>query len=140
MVEDKTLKVDIWSAIRSALVGKVYVSNLATTTTTGASIVATYNDDYPTKPIVEIMPLRVEELFDEFNNIQGNKDIAVTINCYYKNSLGVDQMDDQITDILKTTKIDGISLRSIYSDYGIPLTPNDNKYHIKSLSISYNRK
>jgi hypothetical protein len=138
MVEDKTLKVDIWNAIRSALVGKVYITNTATTTTTVASIVATFNDEYPSKPIVEVMPLRVEETLDEFSNIQGNKDILVTINCYYKNSLGVDQMDDQITDILKTTKINGISLRSIYS--GIPLIPNDNKYHIKSLSISYNRK
>lgn len=140
MVSDQTLKVDIWSAVRQALVGNVFVTNLATSSTTLASVVASYNDEYPTRPIIEVMPVRVEESIDKFNHPQGSKDIFVSINCYYKNTLGVDQMDDMITDIIKTTKIEGISLRNISSDYGIPLVPNENKFHIKAISLSYNRE
>lgn len=140
MVSDQTLKVDIWTAVRSALVNKVYVNNLTTTTTTLASVVSSYNDGYPSKPIIEVMPVKVDEVLDRFNSYQGSKDIFVSINCYYKTSLGVDQMDDRITDILKTTEIEGICLKGVSSDYGVPLTPNDNKYHIKTLSLSYSRE
>jgi hypothetical protein len=140
MVEDKTISSDIWQSIKTALVGKVYVINLALTTTTQASVVATFNDEYISKPIVEIMPINKEESMDKFGGYQGSKDIFVNINCYYSNTLGVDQMADMIEDILKTTKIDGIALSGLSTDYGVPLTPNDNKFHIKSLSLSYTRR
>jgi hypothetical protein len=143
MVNDATLSVDIFDAIRTKLVALApYVSNLTLTTTTAATINAVYNDKQPSRPQVTINPASYTEDNWKFGSSQGRKLINVNIDCYAENTLGVDQLFDQIAAYLKdetTGAISGLQLAAVASDYGFS-SSGSNKYHVKSATFTYDRE
>ena len=141
MVSDTNLSTDIWTALNSKLVGSIVISKqTAPTSTVTASVVASYNDKYPTRPIIELVPITSDESLDKFGGTEGRKNVTAIINCYAKNTYSVDQMRDQIKSILKVNDIPGIDLISISDDYGTPLMPNDIKFHLIAISANYLRE
>jgi hypothetical protein len=75
----------------------------------------------------------------KFGGSQGKKMINVVIECYYSNTLGVDQLFDQVRAALDDNDIDGIDLVGISSDYGYN-TSAEQKYHVKSGTFTYERE
>ena len=82
---------------------------------------------------------KTEDTF-KFNDSEGKKEINVNIDCYYKNTAGVDEMADQIETAIKANSIDGINLTSLSSAWAEPLTPNETKFHIKTVTATYDRE
>jgi len=139
-VTDANLRTTVWTDIRTAIVGIApFVTNSSTSATTVASINAQYNDKYTTKPQVVIIPIESDETLNRFGGTEGKKTINVFVECYYKNSLGVDQLADQITAGVKSTDFDGIDLIGVTSDYGFN-TINDSKYPVINVTFTFDRE
>jgi hypothetical protein len=141
-ISDATIYTDVFTSVRSLLVSTsnpIYVTNSTTSATTAAGIEAVYNDKVPTKPIIVIIPPQKTESFNTFDSSQGKKFINITLECYYSTTLGIDQMAQQVEHILKTNPIAGIDLIGITSDYAFT-DPNMSKYHMKSITVSYDRE
>jgi len=140
MVSNSTLSTDIWTDVRTILVAAApYVTNSSTSATTAASIVAAYNDQDVNRPTIAINPIATNESDYKFGSNEGKKFINVTIDCYYKNTLGVDQLIDQVINALKNTDIDGCEIIATATDYAFNLAA-DSKYHLKSVTVTYDRE
>lgn len=139
-VSDSTLSVDIWNEVKSILVATApYVSNSSTSATTAASINAAFNDRSGAKPQVVVYPITDSEDTWKFGSYEGRKMINVLVECYAQNSLGTDQLIDQVKSALKNNVIDGIELVGVTTDRAFNLA-NDSKWHMKSGSFTYDRE
>ena len=139
-ITDSTINSSVWTEVRSKIVAAApYVTNSSTSATTAAAINAAYNDKIPTRPQIIIHPINMSEGEWKFGGNQGRKFIDIMVDCYYKNSLGIDQMADQVEDTLKTNEIAGIELVGITSDVAFDVS-GENKYHLKSITFSYDRE
>lgn len=139
-INDSTLSVDVWNDIRAKLVATgLYVTNSKTGTTTSASIRASYHDETATRPQVIINPINYDEANWYFGSKHGKKMINVFIECYYKNTLGIDQLSDQVLDAVKDNDISGVNLIGITTDYAFS-DPNENKYQLKTITLTYDRE
>jgi hypothetical protein len=140
MVSDSTLSTDVFTAIRNVLVASApYITNSTTSATSAATINAVYNDKEPQRPQITINPVTFDESEWKFGSIHGHKMINVNIDCYASNTLGVDQLFDQVSASLKGTVIDGMEMVAIASDYGFS-SASDAKYHVKSMTLTYDRE
>jgi len=140
MVTDNTLSVDVFTSIRSLLVAtQPFITNSTTSATTSAEIRATLNDMGAIRPQIILNPISVNESEWKFGSFQGHKLINIVIDCYAGNTLGVDQLRDQVSWLLKENPINGIELVGISDDYGAS-TVNDEKYHLVSITASYDRE
>ncbi len=139
-ISDDTISVDVFSAVRTKIVAAApYVTNSTTAATTAAGINATFNSKTPSRPQVVINPALIDEDSWKFGSFQGKKIINVVIECYYENTLGIDQMFDQIRAALDDNDLDGMDLVSISTDYGFN-SPGDQRYHVKSGTFTYERQ
>ena len=134
VIADSTIYTNVWDDVRTKL-----VAASITVDSTSATIGANYNDKYNTRPQVIINPPNKNESMNKFGT-EGRKEITVTIDCYYKNSAGIDSLSNQIEVALKANDIAGIDLMELSSDTGIPLTPNTTKLHLKAISAVYLRE
>jgi hypothetical protein len=137
-INNNTLKSDVFDAIRGLLAN----ADLAVTdggNIRKASVLASFNDKSPSKPMVVINPASVGEDTWKFGGTEGKKSINVSIEAWYGNTLGVDQLDDQICTLLKQDNIPGISLIGINSDYAFN-APGNQKWHLKTISVGYDRE
>lgn len=133
-ITDSTIYSSVWTDIRTKL-----VASSITVDSTTVSIRAKYNDKY-TKPQVILNPVDKDEIIDKFSATEGKKEITVTIDVYYKTSAGVDSIAEQIEASLKANDISGIEFQRVSSDTGVPLTPNESKFHFKAISVQYLRE
>jgi len=139
-ITDSTLYTSVFTEIRNKIVAKApYVTNSTTGATTLASIKAVFNDETPVRPQIVIEPVSKSESSFKFSSTEGKKFINITIECYYKNTLGIDQLAEQVEEALKVNDISGIDLVGITSDYALNLD-NEDKYHLKTLTASYDRE
>jgi hypothetical protein len=140
-ISDTTISQDVFNSIRAKVVAAApYVYNATTTTTVAASIVASYNDKTPSRPQIVINPALIDENEWKFGSSQGKKVINVVIECYYNNTLGIDQLFDSVRAALVANDIDGMDLMAISSDYGVATNPADAKYQLKSGTFTYERE
>jgi hypothetical protein len=140
-MNDSTLHVDVWNAIRTALVStSIYITNSSTGATTAASIEASYNDKSG-RPQIIIVPISIAESEFRFGSSYGKRFIDVTLECYYKNTLGIDQMADQVESIIRGAVLPnfGMELIGVVSDYSYAGI-NENKNHLKSITFSFDRE
>ena len=140
MVSDNALNVSVWDAVRTALTAStIFVTNSTTNVTTRASIEAKYNDKAYT-PQVIISPAEYNENNYKFGSNIGKKDINVTIECYYKDTLGIEQMADQVDTLIKnsisTLGMDLVGVTTSYAYAGV----NDTKVNLLSLTYTFNRE
>lgn len=140
MTGSSTLYTDVFSSIRSALTAQtIYITNSTTSATTAASINASFNDKNQTKPQVVIYPISKDETINKFGQADGKQLINVRVECYAENTLGVDQISQQVEEVLRTANIAGIELVALGSDYAF-VNPNEAKYHYKVLTFTYDRE
>ena len=143
-INDDTLSVDVFDTIRSVLVSaSPVVTNTTTSNTKTASVLAQYNDKSPSAPQIIIIPADVSEDTFKFGGKQGKKFINVGIECYYTNSLGVNQLADQvkvaIKDACEDGTIIGMDLVGLTENMAF-VNPNEAKYHLKTLTITFDRE
>lgn len=139
-IADSSINTDVWNSVRTVLVAAApYITNSTTSATTAASINAAYNDKSQTKPQIVIYPINKDESLNKFGATSGKSLINIQVECYASNGLGCDQLADQVETSLKTTEIAGIQLIAVGSDISF-VNPDEAKFHIKSLTFTYDRE
>ena len=139
-ISDSSLSVDVFSEVRSKIVAAApYVTNSTTSETTLAQVRAAYNDKEPVRPQIVINPIEKDEANWKFGGTEGKKFININIECYYKNTLGVDQLADSVETALKANDINGIDLIGVVSSYAYT-NPVLIKYHMKGITFTYDRE
>jgi hypothetical protein len=139
-ITSSSLNVDVWNSVKALIVASApYITNSSTSATTAASIVAAYNDKNQTKPQIVIYPISKDEKLNKFGENYGKQLINIQVECYAGNGLGTDQLCDQVEESLRTTQIPGISLVAVGSDISF-INPNEAKFHVKSLTFTYDRE
>lgn len=140
VISDSTVSVDVFSAVRTALVAaalKITEENGGATKT--ASVVPAYANDRKTTPQVVINPIAKSEDQFKFGKTTGRQFINVTIECYYITTRGIEQLSDQVETAIKATTFDGMDLVGITSDFGFS-DPNFGQYYVKSLTFTFDRE
>ena len=137
---EQTLSVDFWTDVRTLLVAQnLKVTNSTTSATTAASIKSSYPDEATTRPIVIINPVSPNKTQDKFSDYNGANLINLSVECYYKNTLGTDQLRDQVTYALERNAIGGMEPNSIVSSPSF-LEINGQKYHGTTVTAVYKRE
>jgi len=138
-ISNSTLNVDVFSEIRALIVANTpYVTNSTTASTTAATINAAYNDKPSIKPQIVINPINKDETKDKFGSNEGRKFINIVIECYYSNTLGIDQLADSVEYTLKHNEIVGIEMVGVTSDYAFNMAAKS-KVQLKTLTFTYDR-
>jgi len=139
-ISDATLRTDVWTTIRSILVGKIKVTNTTTSATKTASVLATYNDKRPSLPQVVMPPIELSKNEFKFGENQGKRFINITIYCYYEDSVGVDQManivDSTIIDAIEDKTLNDIEMVALSEDSAF-MDPNQSKYQLKTMVYTF---
>jgi hypothetical protein len=140
-ITDANITSSLWNEVKSILVASApYVTaGVESTDTVVASIKGTYSDTAASRPTIVINPIVMDEGEWKFGSNQGHKFLNITIDCYYSRSLGVDELFDQVQHALKTNVINGVELVAVASDIGFS-SANDNKYHVKTGTFTYDRE
>lgn len=139
-ISDSTLNVDVWNDVKSVLVAaNLKVTNSSTGSTTAATIAASYNDKTPTRPTVIVMPISKSENDFKFGGTYGKRMINIGIECYASNTLGVDQLADQVEAAMIGNTWDGMSIVGVTSDVAF-INPNEAKYQLKTLMYTFDRE
>lgn len=143
-ISDNTLSVDVWNTVRSVLVeASIKITNTTTAGTKTASVLASYNDKKPSVPQIIIQPIDSDESEYKFGSSNGRKFINVTIECYYQNTLGVDQLSDgskaAIREACEDGTITGMDLVGVTETYAFT-DPNQTKFHLKTVTFTFDRE
>jgi len=140
-ISNATFYTDLYSAVRTVLVNaSLTITNSTTAGTKSASVLASYNDKQLTSPQVIIEPIdKSEGPRYKFGSNEGRKVVNVTVTAYYKNTLGVDQLKEQIEVAMKANEFDDLMLNGI-SVADAFINPNEAKYHFSSLTFTYDRE
>jgi hypothetical protein len=139
-ISDATISVDVFSAVRAALVAAaIKVTDETGGATKTASIMPAYINDRKTTPQVVINPIAKSEEQYKFGKTTGRQFINVTVECFYTTSKGIEQMSDAVETAIKATTFDGMELVGITTDYGF-VDPNYGHYHVKSLTFTFDRE
>ena len=139
-VSDRYITSSLWDSVRDLLVAAapyVTISAVSTDTVT-ATITGSYNDKTMSRPTIVINPIPMDEGEWKFGSNEGRKFLNVTIDCYDKRTSGIDELYDQVQYALKNTEISGVQLIAVSSDVGF-YSVNDNKYHVKTGTFTYDR-
>lgn len=142
-ISDSTLSVDVYNTIRTLLLtpSAPYITNSTSSATTSAGVNVSYNDKAPTKPQIIINPATYSESEYRFDNNKvgkGRKLINVTVDCYAGNTLGTDQLSDQILSRISDYKFEGMELVGVITDQAF-VNPNVTKYQLKSITLTFDR-
>lgn len=139
-ISDSSLTVDVWTEIKNLIVSaNPIITNSTTGTTTLASVRAAYNDEKNSRPQIVISPANPDKKNDKFGQTVSAKLINIMIDCYAANTLGADQLYDQVLYKIESTPISGIELVGITTDSPFNIAA-DSKYHVKSLILTYDRE
>ena len=146
-ISDDTLSSDVFTTIRAVIVASApkitYTDKASASKTKTASVYAQYNDKTPTSPQIIIIPADVSEDSWRFGGTEGKKLINVGIECYYKTTLGIDQLADTIEAAIKTavenSTITGMDLVGVSENYAF-VDPSQMKFHLKTLTFTFDRE
>ena len=138
MVSNNTLSTDIWNQIRTDLVASA-IEVTDGSKVKEASVSAAYNDKNTSRPQIIIYPSDRDESTWKFGSFEGKKFINISIEVYYSNTSGLDQLEDAVTTVLKETLIPGIELIGITSAYTFN-NPAFTKYHSKMITFTYDKE
>ena len=138
VITDSTLSTSLWTEIKNLCVTAL------TTASITASVEPAYNAKKNSKPLVVIPPIKTPKTKNKFGGSlagsnSGRYDITVSILCYARNTLDVDNVKQAITNGLETTFIDGVSLSSFEDDYSFA-DINDTPFHLITITAMYNRE
>jgi hypothetical protein len=135
-ITDGNLNVSLFNTIRTAIVSYEPKVTESTNKYKKASIKAAYDDSKVTTPQVILTPLNITESDYKFGSQEGRKVINVIIECYYTNTLGIDQLSDDVTAAIKGINFGVLDLIGMSSDYAF-VNPNEAKFHLKTLVFTF---
>ena len=131
MVNDNTLRSDVWSAVRNALNS----ANLGSSTVT---VYGAYPDDTPSFPMVIVNNPTVAKDSYSYDRTYKSKTIVINVDLYTKRASQIDSIGDELDAVIEALSISGASLRG--STESLAVSPsNDNKIHLKTFSYEYFR-
>lgn len=134
MVSNNSISTDMWDAVKSLCITALSDASIT------ANVQPAYVGKVTVKPLVVIPPISTPKVKNKFGSgNHGRYDMTVTIYCYGKNTLVVDQVKQAITNGLENYPIDGVSLSSFEDDYTFGEV-NDSIQHLITISASYNRE
>ena len=131
-ITDATLRSNIYETIYDTLTAANLLSSTATVT-------AAYIDSETAPfPQVVINPVNVEKPSFSFDRTISEKEITVIIDLWTKKNKDKDLLADEIDTIITPLKMGGVMLNG-YSESNALETPNENKIHLKTITLSYLR-
>ena len=138
MVSNESISTDMWDAVKALCINALSDASLS------ADVQPVYLAKNVNKPMVVIPPISTPKVKNKFGNRSGvdrsgRYDMTVTIYCYGKNTLVVDQLKQAIENGLETYPISGVSLSGFEDDYTFGEI-NDSVQHLITVSASYNRE
>jgi hypothetical protein len=139
-ISDSSLRNSIYTDIKSVLdAASLKYYNNKNQDVTGVTISAAYIDDNKTFPQVIINTANVAKDEFSFNRDNMTNTIQVMIDIYTKKKKNEDYITDQIDNISGLKKIQGLSLTNW--DETTAFSPeNENKIHLKSITLTYKRR
>lgn len=133
-INDQTLHDDVFLSIRDTLIAEG-ISYDGTT----AQVLNVLSSEYDgSKPTITISPLDKDERMIVFGSNEGEKIINIPITVYYKTTGGVDSLSSQVEYALKHSKIAGLSLNQLISNFEEDVLTNT-PYNAKTITAVYNR-
>ncbi len=139
-IADISINSDVWTTVRSIIVAAApKITNTTTSKTKTAGIYASYNDKNFKMPGIVINPIDLSEADYKFGSKVGKRFINVSLECYYKNTLGTDQLADQVIHAIGDAEIDGMELVGFTSDQAF-VDPNQAKFQLKTITFTFERE
>jgi len=143
-ITDQNINSDVFTAIRTVIVSaNPKVTNSTTSKTKITSTLAVNNDETISMPQIVIIPADISEGEFKFGGTEGKKLINVGVECYYKNTLGVDQLSDAVKHAIKAAcannTISGMSLVGVSENYALGTT-DESKVHLKTIVFTFDRE
>lgn len=142
-ISDSTLFTDVWSEIRSIIVGATpYITNSSTSATALASVEAAYNDKFLTRPQVIIPPIEKGSSDYKFGENLGKRLINVIVECYGTKSLYSDQLIQQVDFALASTVPTELELIGTVSNGSFESIGSDPKSKLfgQSMTFTYTKE
>lgn len=140
VITDALIYTSTWSTIKNIIVASApYTTNSTQTTTKSAGVYASYNDKNFKMPGIIINPASVSEGEYKFGTNIGKRYINFSVECYYKNTLGTDQLAEQIVHAISQSNIMGMELESFDSDQAF-VDQNTNKFQLKTVTFNFTRE
>jgi hypothetical protein len=139
-ISDATISSDVWNTIKAIIVAAApKITNSKTSTTKTAGIYASYNDKSFKMPGIVIDPAEISESDYKFGTNIGKRFINIVIGCYYKNTLGTDQLSDQVNAALANASISGMEMVGFDSTQAF-VDPNQAKFQLKTIVFTFERE
>lgn len=131
-ITNATLRSSMWETIYDTLTAAHLLSSTVTVT-------ASYIDSATAPfPQVVLYPMDVEKSEFSFDRSNSRKDINVMIDIWTRKNKDKDTIADAIDVLLSALNIPGVSLIG-WSEANAVETENDNKIHLKTLTLTYIR-
>jgi len=139
-ISDATISSDVWTTIRTIIVAAApKITNSTTSSTKTAGVYASYNDKNFKMPGIVIDPAEISESDYKFGTNIGKRFINVTIGCYYKNTLGTDQLSDQVIHAMSQADLSGMELVGFSTDQAF-VDQNQAKFQLKTITFTFDRE
>ena len=139
-IADISINSDVWTTVRTIIVAAApKITNGTATSTKTAGIYASYNDKTFKMPGIVINPASISESDYKFGSNVGKRFINVDIECYYKNTLGTDQLSDQIIHAVGAADISGMELVGFSNEQAF-VDPNQAKFQLKTITFTFERE
>ena len=131
-ISDSTLRSNVWETLYDTLNDANLLSGEATVT---AAYISSEEAPFPQ---VVINPVNVDKEDFSFDRSVSKKEIVVIVDLWTKKNKHKDMLTDEIDDLLSPLKMGGVMLNG-WSESNALETPNSNKIHLKSITLSYLR-
>ena len=139
-INDATISSDVWTTIKNIIVAAApKTTNGTSGATRKAGIYASYNDEKFKMPGIIIDPAEISESEYKFGSNVGKRFINITIGCYYNNTLGTDQLADQVNAALASADINGMELVGFDSTQAF-VDQNQAKFQLKTITFTFERE
>ena len=130
-ISNSTVRANIYETLYDTLNS----ANLLSSTVT---VTAAYIDSDSSFPQVVIHPVDVSHDMFGMDRVNSRKTANVMIDVYTKKAKEIDQITDEIDALVRPLKLPGITLVDWSEDRALS-TDNDNKIHLKTITIAYMR-
>jgi hypothetical protein len=139
-ISNTSLRNSIYTDIKALLVAAAlkYYNN-SNTAVTGVTISAAYIDSEDNLPQVVVNTAQVGKDEFSFNRSQYTNNITVMLDVYTKKIKNQDYITDQIDNISGLKTIAGLLLVG-WDEVPAFSTENENKVHLKSITLTYKRR
>ena len=134
-ISNSTFYTDLYTAVRNILL----VASLETTLGDNPEVLGSYNDKKVTRPQVIIEPAEISEARYKFGSNEGKKFVNLSISIYASKRKFVNELAQQVEVAMKGTDLDDLALVAMDIDNAF-VNPNEAKYHLTTLTFTFDRE